>query len=151
MNFLLLGMFILLGAGTYAQQGGTYDVYDSSVIRSKDMPQQNEFWNNQYSFPAKPRNMWEVGVSVGAFTISGDLPARFPTFGGSIHVRKALGYVFSIRAQYLYGIGKGLHFASAGNYGKNTAWNSKYVANAQKIFYNYKATTQDSACRRYSH
>ncbi|MEO5647627.1 MAG: OmpA family protein [Chitinophagaceae bacterium] len=149
-----------LGAGTFAQeQSGTYDVYDSTVVRAKSMPQQNEFWNNQYSFPARPRNMWEIGLAVGAFTISSDVPARFPTLGGSIHFRKALGYVFSIRAQYLYGIGKGLHFASAGNFAKNTALNNKYNAPVrtssgsligtlgsgpfQKVFYNYKATVQD--------
>ena len=47
------------------------------------MAQQNEFWNNTYSFPAKPRNQLEVGISGGMFSISGDVPARFPTFGGS--------------------------------------------------------------------
>ncbi len=50
-----------------AQQGGTYDVYDSSVISRKNLGQQNEFWNNTYSFPSKPRNQFEIGVSGGAF------------------------------------------------------------------------------------
>ena len=62
---LLLGVFMLLALGSFAQVGGTGSVYDSSVIPSKRMPQQNEFWNNSYNFPAKPRNMWEIGVSTG--------------------------------------------------------------------------------------
>ncbi|MEO5647853.1 MAG: hypothetical protein ABIQ56_05790 [Chitinophagaceae bacterium] len=124
-------------------QSGTYDVFDSSVVRSKDMPQQNEFWNNQYSFPAKPRNMWEFGVSAGSFMVNGDVPSRFPTFGQAVHLRKALGYLFSLRGQYLHGVGKGLGYQGSINYGKNPAWNSKYTANVQKVFYNYKATVQD--------
>src|SRR5689334_3866029 len=92
-KLLLLGIFSLLTFGSFAQQGGTYDVHDSSVIPKKSMAQQNEFWNNSYSFPAKPRNQVEVGISGGMFSVSGDIPARLPTFGFSAHVRKALGYL----------------------------------------------------------
>ena len=41
------------------------------------MAQQNEFMNNTYSFPAKPRNQIEIGISGGMFSISGDVPAKF--------------------------------------------------------------------------
>ncbi|HMJ48876.1 MAG TPA: hypothetical protein VK498_16200, partial [Ferruginibacter sp.] len=71
-KLLFLGIFIFLAAGVSAQTGSGYDVYDSTVISSKRMPQQNEFWNNSYSFPAKPRNMWEIGISAGAFNVIGD-------------------------------------------------------------------------------
>src|SRR4051812_48426881 len=114
-KLLILGIFSLLSLGSFAQQGGTYDIYDSSVISPKGMAQQNEFMNNTYDFPAKPRNMWELGISGGAFTISGDVHAKFPTIGGAIHIRKALGYLFSLRLQYLYGIGKGLDYLGSGN------------------------------------
>lgn len=122
----LLGLFALISTATFAQKGSSYNVADSSVIPSKRMPQQNEFWNNTYNFPAKPRNMWEVGVSVGVPTISGDIPAVIPTFGWSAHVRKALGYVFSLRLQYVDGISKGQHWMASYNYGKNTAWTNYY-------------------------
>jgi hypothetical protein len=81
--------------GSFAQVGGSGSVYDSSVIPAKRMPQQNEFWNNSYNFPAKPRNQWEVGVSTGIFTISGDVSAKvFTAPNFAVHVRKALG-IFS--------------------------------------------------------
>src|SRR6476661_2449578 len=106
---LLLAVFLVLATGTFAQttNGSGYDVYDSSVISSKRMPQQNEFWNNTYNFPAKPRNMWEVGISGGMFNIVGDISSDAFSPGFAVHVRKAFGYVFSLRAQYFYGIGKG--------------------------------------------
>src|SRR6476469_5503980 len=125
-HILFLGIFSLLTFNSNAQSG-TYDVYDSSVISPKKMAQKNEFWNNTYSFPAKPRNQWEIGISGGSFSISGDVPAQNPTLGGSIHIRKALGYVFSIRAQYTYGIAKGLAWIASDNFGKNPAW-SAYAA-----------------------
>jgi outer membrane protein OmpA-like peptidoglycan-associated protein len=150
-KLLLAGVFMLLTMGAFAQPGS---IYDSTVIRPKDMPQQNEFWNNAYDFPAKPRNQWELGVSGGAFNVTGDVPSRFPTLGFAAHVRKAFGYVFSLRLQYLNGTGKGLSWVGAENFGKNEAWNTKYSARVgtgtsipgrapQVIYYNYKNKTQD--------
>ncbi|MEO6584363.1 MAG: hypothetical protein ABIO05_08565 [Ferruginibacter sp.] len=160
---LLLAVFVLLATGTFAQttpSGSGYDVYDSSVIRKRDMPQQNEFWNNSpnANFPAKPRNMWEIGISGGTFNVIGDVATQLSP-GFAVHVRKALGYVVSLRLQYLYGIGKGQSALASENYGKNTAWNTKYSAvtrlnngslgtsipgtPAEEIYYNYKNTTHD--------
>ena len=127
------------------------------------MPQHTEFLNGTYNFPAKPRNQWEVGVKVGAFTVSGDVPAVFPTPGFGVHVRKAFGYVFSMRLEYMYGIGKGLSWLQSENYAKNTAWSSQYNApidthgggllgsvtgapingDGDLVYYNYKTQTQD--------
>jgi len=116
-KFLFAGVFMLLATGAFAQSGSGYDVYDSSVITTKRMPQQNEFWNNTYNFPSKPRNMWEVGVSAGNFHVAGDVSSRIPTLGFAAHVRKALGYVFSLRLQYLYGNAKGLNWLQSRNFG----------------------------------
>ncbi|MEO6327522.1 MAG: hypothetical protein ABIO55_01245, partial [Ginsengibacter sp.] len=152
-KLLILGLFTLMSLGSFAQQGGDYSIYDSSVISPKSMAQQNEFWNNTYDFPAKPRNMWEIGISGGAFTVSGDVRAKFPTIGGAVHIRKAFGYLFSMRLQYLYGIGKGLNYLGSGNFAKNSAW-AKYSAPIRQgngqvvyrnpaapktVYYNYKA------------
>lgn len=163
-HILLLGFFSLVTFSASAQSG-TYDVYDSSVISPKKMNQQNEFWNNTYSFPARPRNQWEIGISGGMFSISGDVPSLNPTPGGSIHIRKALGYVFSVRAQYVYGIAKGLSWFQSYNYKKNPAWSSNLPAGqeyaaldrtpsgqlqstipgqpVEGIFYNYRSKVQD--------
>ena len=122
------------------------------------MAQQNEFWNNTYSFPAKPRNQLEIGISGGMFSVSGDVPSQNPTPGGSIHIRKALGYLFSLRAQYTYGIAKGLAWNASYNFAKNPAWDaysspirtssgalvSSIPGRATEgVFYNYKAKIQD--------
>src|SRR3954467_13007415 len=101
---LLAGLLCLLTSSAFSQV--TVRSYeDSSVIPSKRMPQHTEFLNGTYNFPAKPRNQWEVGIKVGTFTVSGDVPSVFPTPGLGLHVRKAFGYVFSMRLEYMYGIG----------------------------------------------
>ncbi len=174
---LLLGLITLLTSSTFAQtgsgSGSGYSVSDSTVISPKNMPQHNEFWNNTYNFPAKPRNMWEVGASIGALTISSDVSAKFPTLGFEAHVRKAFGYIFSLRLQYVNGVGKGLNWQPSANYAKNEAWvdatsggnlpagsgynpivrqsNGNLVplsstlngGVAQNVFYNYKTNVQD--------
>src|ERR1700761_310087 len=119
---LLLGILMFMGSSVFAQMDKSYDVKDSSVIPSKRMTQYNEFWNNQYNFPAKPRNMWEVGASLGSFTESSDVSSKLPTLGFEVHVRKALGYLFSLRLQYANGIAEGLNWQAADNYSNNTAW-----------------------------
>jgi outer membrane protein OmpA-like peptidoglycan-associated protein len=142
---LLTGFLCLLFSSLFSQttqQKRSYE--DSTVIPAKRMPQHTEFLNGANNFPAKPRNQWEVGVKFGAFTISGDVPAIFPTPGFGVHVRKAFGYIFSMRLEYMYGIGKGLHFRQNYNYGKNPAWNA-YTANVDPVFYNYKTNVQDLA------
>ena len=106
-----------------AYMGGGYSIYDSSVIPTKRMGQQNEFWNHATAFPSKPRNMWEVGVSTGIFTVSGDVsPTVFTAPNFSAHVRKSFGYVFSLRLQYINTIAKGMNWKGAENFQKNPAW-----------------------------
>lgn len=167
---LMAGIICLFASGSYAQVGASYDVKDSSLIPSRRMPQHSEFLNGTYTFPAKPRNQIEIGVKAGAFSISGDVPAVFPTPGFGLHVRKAFGYIFSIRAEYMYGSAKGQHWLSTNNYGRNTALSRNYVApllginpntgqpaffnsktgalltsadKIEKVFYNYKTNVQD--------
>jgi len=120
---IILGLIALLSAtATFAQVGSSYSVFDSSVVPSKRLPQQNEFWNNTYNFPAKPRNMVEVGVSVGNMVISGDVDSKYPALGFEAHIRKAFGYIFSLRLQYVNGSPKGLNWQQSQNFGYNPAW-----------------------------
>jgi hypothetical protein len=171
--FLLAGLFCFILSSSFGQRvGASYDVKDSSLIPSKRMPLHSQFLEGSYNFPAKPRNQWEVGFGLGMFSVSGDVPAVNPTPGFHLHVRKAFGYVFSMRLQYLYGIGKGLHWLQSENFYKNTPWQSAgyaapvalpdyadqgriHIYNSQNglpvsannltepIFYNYKTKTQD--------
>ena len=140
-KLLLMGVFSLLSLGVFAQDTGVYNIFDSSVISSKGMAQQNEFMNNTYDFPAKPRNQMELGISGGMFSISGDVPAILPTAGFGIHLRKALGYVFSLRLQYIYGTAKGLDWKPSVGYSNNPAWNG--YALPARVYYNYRSHVQD--------
>jgi outer membrane protein OmpA-like peptidoglycan-associated protein len=161
---LLAGIFCLFASYGYSQRvGASYDVKDSSLITSKRMPQHSEFLNGTYNFPAKPRNQWEIGIKGGLFQVSGDLPAKFLSPGFGLHVRKSFGYIFSMRMEYMYGIGKGQAWRIANNYYKNTPlYDAGYnaplrslagpivyqsrlgsAAGADDVYYNYKTVTQD--------
>lgn len=149
-KFMLLAVFFCLMASyglAQVKTGGSYDPSDSSVVTPKRMPQHTEFLNGTYNFPAKPRNQWEIGAKLGAFTISGDVPAVFPTLGWGLHVRKAFGYVFSMRLEYMNGTGKGLAWRKTENINKNTPWmTAGYVdpyAGGDAVFLNYKSNVQD--------
>ncbi|MBD0331598.1 MAG: OmpA family protein [Chitinophagaceae bacterium] len=137
----LTGLLCLLAAFSFSQR--TYDPADSSVVPRRSMPQHTEFMNGTYNFPAKPRNMWEVGIKAGMFTPSTDVAALItPGFGA--HIRKAFGYVFSARLEYVYGIGKGLNWLPSANYHLNPAWaGNGYQPGTEIVYYNYKTTVQD--------
>jgi hypothetical protein len=149
----LLGLIILACSTSVLGQDNVWS--DSSYYQAKKLPQYNEFMNNLYAFPPKPRNMLEVGVKVGAPTIIGDVPGTFPTFGFGVHVRKSLGYTLSLRAEYINGTATGQSWQAASNYQKNTAWiNNGYVPNRvtasgdrlpalDRVYYNYKTKIND--------
>jgi outer membrane protein OmpA-like peptidoglycan-associated protein len=121
----LLGLFIFMSLGIYAQ---SYDWKDETLIPKAGKSQHSEFLQNQYPFPAKPRNQWEIGLSAGNVFISGDVSTRMPNWAWGAHVRKAMGYIFSARLSYSGGVATGLNWSPSFNYGRNPAWSSKYNA-----------------------
>ena len=150
----LAGVLCLLASYSFAQTTttttgsiGAYDVADSSVVPSRRLPQHTEFMNGTYNYPAKPRNMWEIGVKVGAMQVNGDVDAKFfgfPSFG--VHVRKAFGYLFSARLEYVYGTAKGLNWrpssqTSYGSGGSQNPW--QRLGYTGLVFNNYKTNIQD--------
>jgi outer membrane protein OmpA-like peptidoglycan-associated protein len=147
----LAGMFCLLASSVFAQTTTTagtasgYDVSDSSVIPARRMPQHTEFMNATYNYPAKPRNMWEIGIKGGSLSVNGDVDGRFFSPAGAIHVRKALGYLFSLRMQYMYGVASGLNWRPSSGYvagGNQNPWvQAGYTG--QQVYYNYKTNIQD--------
>lgn len=141
-KLLLMGLLSLMSFGAFAQDTGVYNIYDSSVISSKGQAQQNEFMNNTYDFPAKPRNELEIGISAGMFSESSDVSAKIPTLGVGVHIRKALGYVFSLRLQYVYGVAKGLNWKPSFGFKNNPAW-SAYTPGLESVYYNYRSHVQD--------
>lgn len=141
------------GTRDMTYRGDSYDVLDTALVPGSRMSQHRKFLNHQYNFPAKPRNMWEVGVSGGLYNVSGDVASRLGGFGIGLHVRKALGYVVSVRMDYNYGIAKGLNFQPSTGYvlnnyalngydGNNPAsggvYNAAHDYGGDRVFYNYK-------------
>jgi hypothetical protein len=169
MNKIILGILSLFLVSTsFAQMGAGYNVFDSAVISTKNKPQHNEFLNNTYNFPAIPRNQWEFGASLGTIAVNGDIPSKVPSLGFEAHIRKAIGYTFSLRLQYTNATAYGMNWTANDNYQKDPAWlsaanggnlgNKSYnpiIRNAtgdittlsgsaaQPVFQNYKAKIQD--------
>ncbi len=95
---------------TYRGKG--YDVLDSAYYDKRHRKQYHQYMEHQTAFPPIPRNQFEVGIGFGLYNVSGDIPSLnfFQKGGGGLHlqVRKAWGYSFSTRLQYVYGVAKNL-------------------------------------------
>jgi outer membrane protein OmpA-like peptidoglycan-associated protein len=88
--------------------------------------------------------MWEIGLSTGLFNVKGDVASIIPTMGFSAHVRKAIGYTFSLRMDYIYGTAKGMNWKGSRNFQNNTAYTLNGYNNPNQIvYYNYKNKSQD--------
>lgn len=93
---LVAALIVLIQSVGMAQTDWGWDWKDTSKVSVKNLPQHNEFLNNQYPYPAQPRNQWELGFGAGLSSVVGDVKAK-TGFGGTITLRKALTNVFSIR------------------------------------------------------
>lgn len=73
-------------------------------------PEQNRQWRlGQSKYPARPKDVWEIGLHGGHFFIDGDVDPTQPAgFGIGGHLRKSLNYITSIRFDAFYGQAKGL-------------------------------------------
>ena len=96
--FAILAVTLQLTSFAQSNEWG-WDWKDSSKISSKNMPQHNEFLNNNYPYPAKPRSQWELGFAAGTSMIIGDVRSKVG-YGGGISLRKALGHIISLRGSY---------------------------------------------------
>ncbi len=94
--FLGIVFVLIAQISLFAQTDWGWDWKDTSKIAVKNLPQHNEFMNNQYPFPAKPRNQWELGFGVGPSFIIGDVNSKIG-LGATVSMRKALGHVLSFR------------------------------------------------------
>jgi OOP family OmpA-OmpF porin len=93
-------------------RGKNYDVLDSAYYPKFRSKQFHKYIDHQEIFPPKPRNQWEIGFGLGLYNVIGNVPTLmlWQKGGGglNLNVRKSLGYIFSLRAQYIYGVGKNL-------------------------------------------
>jgi OmpA-OmpF porin, OOP family len=144
---LIVGLLCLIQSGFAQSNNATYNWSDSTKISSKRMAQHNEFMNNQYPYPAKPRDMWELGLQAGYSFWKGDMPSKFG-YGGGISIRRSLGHVFSLRGSYIGSINKGYDYrprnpqtqiTAPGAVGNPWAAYSGTPQGAQGIFVNYRS------------
>ena len=93
-------------------RGKNYDVLDSAYYPKFRRKQFHKYIDHQEIFPPKPRNQWEIGGGLGLYNVIGNVPTLmlWQKGGGglSVNVRKSLGYIFSLRMQYIYGVAKNL-------------------------------------------
>ncbi|HRP90881.1 MAG TPA: hypothetical protein PKX92_12685 [Edaphocola sp.] len=132
-HILLAGLSLALAAPSFAQEtksgtswsgrdmtyrGQVYDVLDTAYVPKSRMEQQRQFLNHQYAFPAKPRNMWELGVSVGVQNLFSDVTDKMPwgassplnAIGFGASLRKSFGYALSARLQYNFQNAQGIDY-----------------------------------------
>ena len=88
-------------------------VINEELIPESRLEQHEQFMADETAYPAKPRNMWAVGLNVGLLNIAGDVRSRplggvgGVNLGYSAYVRKALGYATSLRLGYTGGTAYG--------------------------------------------
>jgi OOP family OmpA-OmpF porin len=137
--------------------------YKQYVPKSRQ-DQQDKFMDNKYNFPARPRDKWEIGLNGGLMMISGDVKAK-PGWGVGLHVRKSLGYLFSLRLAGMFGSTKGQNWqptdgwdaynqALMGNtvydkynadFGRTPDYRTNNAERDDLVFYNYKTDIRDIA------
>jgi OOP family OmpA-OmpF porin len=131
-------------------RGQSYDALDSAYIPAGRMEQHRQFLDHKYAFPAKPRNMWELGISAGLANIFGDVPSKTPfnaakpldAMGFGASLRKAIGYAVSVRLQYNYLAASGYDYRerAAGNEGP---WKNIAALNGTNVYNNYKFNSHE--------
>jgi opacity protein-like surface antigen len=94
-------------------RGKNYDPLDSSYYpKGKRSKQFSRYMNHQEFFPPKPRNKWEIGAGFGLYNVLGNIPSvlfgQYGISGLHVHVRKSLGYIFSLRTQFVYGASRNM-------------------------------------------
>jgi len=121
-NFLsAIALTLLFGTMAFAQQKS---IFDDDVVKDPD-GQHKEWRSGNTKYPSKPRDMWELGLHAGIFSISGDVnPWRpIPGYAFGLSLRKSLGYVFSVRLTGHYGVTRGVNFQAS----QAGAWQNKQL------------------------
>lgn len=114
---LILTAGVSFGQLRKTDDGGTPN---EDYIPDSRMEQHEAFLDGEYRMPAKPRNMWVLGIEGGYDHISGDVNPEFGWDAG-LNFRKALGYATSIRFGANYVRPKGDDFDDSPSYIGDTA------------------------------
>lgn len=107
-------------------------------VKAKHQEQQDKYLDGKYAFPAPPRNKWELGLDLGTLHVSGDinsqrLDGKFgniaPGFGIGAHLRKSLGYVFSLRLSAFAGNTQGFNWRGAQGWNRDGDDGAEFLHN----------------------
>ncbi len=107
---------------------------DSAVYQKgkKLSKQQQAYKDSKYLFPAKPKDQWELGVNFGTALLSGDVKPYYQgigfiqNIGAGFTIRKALGYVGSLRFGYNFLMMTGRNWEPDANLQFNPALRGQY-------------------------
>lgn len=111
-------------------------VTDADVTKEGQISEFNGL--NKATFPARPKSMWEIGLHGGHAFVSGDVNPELG-YGFGIHVRKSLGYLFSLRLNAIYGQAKGLNTqGSTSGAQANSILRNLGYGTTRPYYYNYK-------------
>jgi outer membrane protein OmpA-like peptidoglycan-associated protein len=147
--FTLLACFLFFIQCGFAQLGGTHNYLDTSYIAPRNLSQQQDFLNNNTNFPAKPRDMWQLGVFVGLPWVDGDCPMAVHgagsgigsyAWGGGVSIRKAIGYVVSIRGSLAYYNMIGLDYQRNRNFNNHPFITQNYLTAPRGYVHNHHTT-----------
>lgn len=97
-------------AASYVQAQTTVVASDDQFVREKDKDTHNKWRKGKSPFPARPRDMWQIGLGGGSFIVGADVKPQFG-WGASLHARKSLGYTMSLRLEGLYANARGLSYS----------------------------------------
>ena len=78
--------------------------------QKKKKKQQDAFNNQDYYFPAKPKNAWQLGIVGGMAAVNGDVTPNFfgakkpplPGYAVGVNIKKPINYMFALKANYRY-------------------------------------------------
>ncbi|MBC8173631.1 MAG: OmpA family protein [Chitinophagales bacterium] len=107
---LFFAVFLLSSGAAFTQ---IEPVINEEWIPESKMEQHEAFTNGDYAFPAKPRNMWQIGLHLGLPQVAGDVrtdpfsPNHSPAWGAGLNIRKGLGYSTSLRLHGMFGFAYG--------------------------------------------
>ena len=85
---------------------------DDNFVQDQDKEKHAEWKEGKSQFPGRPRDWWQLGIGGGSFLISGDVKPAFG-WGASVHLRKSIGYVFSLKLEYMFGQASGINYAAS--------------------------------------
>ncbi len=145
---VLIALLLTFGVSAFAQTS-VWDWKDSSVVPVKSITQFNEFKQNKNPFPPMPRNAWEIGLGLGASSVTGDLSAK-TGLGLSVTLRKALNNTFSYRLGYFYSYNVGgdgtFHNYDGTVYNRATGVGNSFTSELQNYWSNpYKNYSHNAA------